>query len=73
MLLNLAIMVYIYFNIIKGGNMRTFKYKVIWNSIWSKPDIFLVDTLEEVNHLKYYGREAQYLVEVEEGNFSLND
>jgi hypothetical protein len=53
--------------------MRTFKYKVIWNSIWSKPDIFLVDTLEEVNHLKYYGREAQYLVEVEEGNFSLND
>ena len=53
--------------------MRTFKYKVIWNSIWSKPDIFLVDTLEEVNHLKYYGREEQYLVEVEEGNFSLND
>ena len=44
--------------------MKTFKYKVIYSSIWAAPEIYLVNTLEDVNLLKYHGREEQYLVEV---------
>jgi hypothetical protein len=51
--------------------MRTFKYKVTWLSCWNNPDIFLVNTLKEVEHLKYHGKEQQYLVEVEKGSFKL--
>lgn len=51
--------------------MKTFKYRVTWISCFKYPDIFLVNTWEEVEHLKYYGKEEQYLVEVEEGCFSL--
>ena len=51
--------------------MKTFKYQVTWISCFKKPDIFLVNTLEEVEHLKYHGKEEQFLVEVEEGNFNL--
>ena len=51
--------------------MKTFKYKVTQLSNFKYPDIFLVNTWEEVEHLKYYGKEEQYLVEVEEGCFSL--
>ena len=51
--------------------MRIFKYQVTWHSVFKSPDIFLVDTLEEVEHLKYYGKDQQYLVTVEEGNFTL--
>ena len=51
--------------------MRTFKFRVTWVSCFKYPDIFLVNTLEEVDHLKYHGKEQQYLVEVEEGSFAL--
>ena len=51
--------------------MKTFKYQVTWISCFKKTDIFLVNTLEEVEHLKYHGKEEQFLVEVEEGNFNL--
>tara|TARA_R110000744_G_scaffold311905_1_gene419318 strand:+ start:568 stop:723 length:156 start_codon:yes stop_codon:yes gene_type:complete len=51
--------------------MKVFKYQVTWISCFKKPDIFLVNTLEEVEHLKYHGKEEQFLVEVEEGSFNL--
>jgi hypothetical protein len=51
--------------------MRTFKYQVTWHSVFKNPDVFIVNTNEEVELLKREGREQQYLVTVEEGNFTL--
>ena len=52
--------------------MRIFKHQVTWHSVFKSPDVFIVNTDEEVELLKREGREQQYLVTVEEGNFTLN-
>ncbi len=51
--------------------MRIFKHQVTWHSVFKSPDVFIVNTDEEVELLKREGREQQYLVTVEEGNFTL--
>ena len=51
--------------------MRIFKHQVTWHSVFKSTDVFIVNTDEEVELLKREGREQQYLVTVEEGNFTL--
>tara|TARA_R110000744_G_scaffold362912_1_gene471071 strand:- start:51 stop:209 length:159 start_codon:yes stop_codon:yes gene_type:complete len=52
--------------------MRTFKYQVTWHSFFKSPDVFIVDTDEEVELLKREGKAQQYKVTVEEGNFTFS-
>jgi len=50
---------------------KYFKHKVTWLSAWIKPEVFLVNTQEDVDHLIFHGKEQQFTVEVEDGQFQL--
>ena len=51
--------------------MTTFKYQVTWSSFFRTPEIFLTNSKEDVKTLKEEGKNQQFLVEVEEGEFTL--
>ena len=53
--------------------MKSFKYRVIYHSFFSKPEEFIVNTLEEVKELKDYAKEMQYKATIQEGEFVIKD
>jgi hypothetical protein len=56
----------------KGGRaMKTFKYQVTWLSFFQRPEIFVTNSEDDVKTLKEEGRNQQFKVEIEEGEFTL--
>ncbi len=51
--------------------MKFFNYQVTWLSFWVKPQVFLVNTKQDVDHLIFHGKDQQYKVKVEKGKFTL--
>jgi hypothetical protein len=51
--------------------MHTFKYQVTWLSFWVAPQVFVTNSEDDVKTLKDEGRNQQYKVEIEEGEFTL--
>ena len=51
--------------------MKHFKYLVTFHSFWTRPEEYIVNTIEEVKELKYEGINQQYKVTIEEGDFIL--
>jgi hypothetical protein len=51
--------------------VRTFKYQVTWLSFFQRPEIFVTNNEDDVKTLKEEGRNQQFKVEIEEGEFTL--
>lgn len=51
--------------------VKTFKYQVTWLSFFQRPEVFLTNSTEDVKTLTEEGRNQQFKVEIEEGEFTL--